>query len=366
MDTPQTTIPPVEPIHTPKASPARFFLFGGIVLVAIVSVMLAILLPNTDNRDKASTTAACAGKVVVAPGACNGKCAVDADCTSGMVCYKTSGQTEGVCRNSTNVTSTTCNVVTSPSPTPVPPTSTPTTACANFVLPVTRVFKKDDATDVVKLVSGGPVTYSWVGTFPTDNYRQFGEGSGTLTNGQSFTITYPSFDTWGKADKFGANEAHVTVHFNTPCGYKGYGWDRWFHLATLSDGTVGFAPTQTQPTMTNPWQIGLISTTTKAPVAGYEKLADGAVIPASVLQKATLAAYPTSSSTTVGSVGFTLDGKFVQYEGSAPYTINPDTNGLPTPWNVAVGTHVVKVTTYTGASGAGTASTPLSIGIQVK
>jgi hypothetical protein len=117
MDTPQTTIP--TPARNAAFSPARLFLFGGIILVAIVSVMLAVLLPNSiDDRSQAASAAACAGKVVVAGSACNGGCNGNADCMEGMICHTPTGSTTKVCRNKDNPNSTTCTGTTS-SPTPV-------------------------------------------------------------------------------------------------------------------------------------------------------------------------------------------------------------------------------------------------------
>jgi parallel beta-helix repeat protein len=101
------------------------------------------------------------------------------------------------------------------------------TECPKVTLPQTRAWSSGDQ-DVITLVSGGPVSYSWEGEFPTDKYRVFGSGSGVLQDGQSFTIPYPPLDQWGPADKYGTHEGHVTIHFNGSCGYFGWDWDRWY------------------------------------------------------------------------------------------------------------------------------------------
>ncbi len=108
MDTPQTP----QPLPT-KSNLSRYVLFGAIALIAVVSVALAVALPKettTDDRSKAAIAGACIAQASVAGSACNEKCGADADCSTGMVCYKsTTGATEGMCRSASNVTSTTCS-----------------------------------------------------------------------------------------------------------------------------------------------------------------------------------------------------------------------------------------------------------------
>jgi VCBS repeat-containing protein len=119
--------------------------------------------------------------------------------------------------------------------------------CPKVDLPKTRDWKDGD-TDVITLLSGGPITYQWEGTIPTDGNRVFGKGSGVLTNpGDSFTITYPEQGTWGPADRFGAHETHVTIHFTGSCGYFGHDWDRYYH-----DTTPPAQPPPDQPAPANP------------------------------------------------------------------------------------------------------------------
>jgi hypothetical protein len=112
-------------------------------------------------------------------------------------------------------------------------TNTYTPQCPQFgQMPQTRSWKDGDRNDVITLVSSGPVTYEWEGVFTNDGYRVFGKGKGTLANGQSLVIEYPA--DWGPANSQGGREAHITVHFQGPCGYVGHDWDRYYHSGKLT------------------------------------------------------------------------------------------------------------------------------------
>lgn len=127
----ETTFTP-PPIHTAgKQQLSRYLLFAGIVLVAVVSVVLAVVLPNLSGeiRNQAWTSVACAGSVNVNLSACNEGCGNDSHCATGMICYKTGTATEGVCRNAQVPTSTTCTTTTPPPLTPTPSAPPTTKAC---------------------------------------------------------------------------------------------------------------------------------------------------------------------------------------------------------------------------------------------
>lgn len=112
------------PQPQPQSLMSKYLLFAAIIGVAIVSVLLAVLLPrqSADDRNKAFVSAACAGEVAVAPSVCNEGCGSNDDCGSGMICYKVGTAVDGVCRNPQAPTSTTCVIASAT------PTSTPT-AC---------------------------------------------------------------------------------------------------------------------------------------------------------------------------------------------------------------------------------------------
>src|SRR4051812_47023860 len=69
---------------------------------------------------------------------------------------------------------------------------------------------------------------------------------------------------------------------------------------------------------------------------------------------------------TAKSVKFTLDGKQLQVENAAPYTIKGDVDGDYLPWTPVVGSHTLVVTAYTAAGATGTAGPSATLKFAVK
>lgn len=150
--------------------------FGALFLVVAIAIGLAILLPrqNTDIRNKAWTSASCAGSVDVGLSLCNEGCVTDTHCSSGLICYKQTGATEGVCRNPAIPSAPTC--VTPPPVTAPPVTPSPTPSVC--VLGDIKVEPYPNSTD-------------WVTT-----------GEFKVINVSTKTVTVNwVLDTWGSSDK---------------------------------------------------------------------------------------------------------------------------------------------------------------------
>jgi hypothetical protein len=92
-------------------------------------------------------------------------------------------------------------------------------------------------------------------------------------------------------------------------------------------------------------------------------LANGATI--------NLSSYPggislrASTSGTVGSVRFTVDGVLVRTENASPYTIAGDNGADILPWTIKPGTHTLVVTPFSGANGTGTAGAARTVSFTV-
>ena len=68
----------------------------------------------------------------------------------------------------------------------------------------------------------------------------------------------------------------------------------------------------------------------------------------------------------VRSVRFAVDGRVVQTESTAPYSISGDTNGNYNPWRIAVGKHKLTATPFPQTGAKGKAGTALTISFTVK
>jgi hypothetical protein len=92
------------------STPIRVLLFGAMVLIGILTTVVAMELANqsADIRNKAATALACTNTLVIQPSGCKRKCAIDQDCMTGTYCYKTTGQTEGLCWNINYTSQTPC------------------------------------------------------------------------------------------------------------------------------------------------------------------------------------------------------------------------------------------------------------------
>jgi hypothetical protein len=95
---------------------------------------------------------------------------------------------------------------------------------------------------------------------------------------------------------------------------------------------------------------------TGTPIAGYSPIADGAMIPLSTLGAANVQAvtYPSS----IGSVGFVLDGKKAALDNSAPYVLPTST--------LTTGPHTLTAIPWYGANAGGEGGSALTLTFTIK
>ncbi|MES2436420.1 MAG: right-handed parallel beta-helix repeat-containing protein [Patescibacteria group bacterium] len=107
----------------------------------------------------------------------------------------------------------------------------------------------------------------------------------------------------------------------------------------------------------------LINADTSKPVAGYENMADGAVLNLATLPTKNLSMRANTNPAVTGSVRFALDGnQNYQTEALPAYSLTGggETEGY-LPWTPPVGKHVVKATPFTKANAQGVQGTSRSI-----
>jgi CubicO group peptidase (beta-lactamase class C family) len=97
------------------------------------------------------------------------------------------------------------------------------------------------------------------------------------------------------------------------------------------------------------------------------QLVGGSTITLADLPTRNLNVQALTSPATVGSVRFGLDGVAnYRTETSPPYSLAGDDAGNYRPWTPGVGSHTIKATPYSAASGSGTAGTPLSVSFTIR
>jgi len=111
--------------------------------------------------------------------------------------------------------------------------------------------------------------------------------------------------------------------------------------------------------------LALINADTDRPINGYNALADGVTLDFSVLKTKNLNIAAVTSPATVGSVAFTLDGKRVRVQNSAPYTLGGDDGSDYYAWTPSLGTHTLTVTPYSRRNLAGSAGSSRTITFKV-
>jgi dipeptidyl aminopeptidase/acylaminoacyl peptidase len=122
-------------------------------------------------------------------------------------------------------------------------------------------------------------------------------------------------------------------------------------------------PSPSAPTVTS---LTLIDAATDKAVPGYEMLADGVTLDLATLPRQ-LTVRANTSPATVGSVRFTLDGRSVKTENTAPYAIAGDRNGTDyLAWRVpGAGAHTLSATAFSAKNGNGTPGAALSIRLTI-
>lgn len=94
--------------------------------------------------------------------------------------------------------------------------------------------------------------------------------------------------------------------------------------------------------------LALINADTDQPIAGYEALKGNVALDLTKLGTSRLSIVATTKPAKIGSVQFTLDGRVIQTENNAPYSIKGDApkkagrNYLP--WTPTAGSHTLIVT----------------------
>jgi len=105
--------------------------------------------------------------------------------------------------------------------------------------------------------------------------------------------------------------------------------------------------------------LTLINADTDQPILA---LTDGMTLRFADLPTRNLNVRAETSPSVVGSVRFGLDGQAnYRTETSSPYALAGDSGGDYSAWTPALGAHALTATPYSGASGSGTAGTPLTV-----
>lgn len=414
MDTPQPIQPTPQQTQSAPMPPrssglGKMLLFGSIILIAIVSVALAVALPktNVEDRSKAATAGACIAQATVAASTCNGKCGADQDCLSGMICYKTSGATEGVCRNPSVPTSTTCTG----------PTATPVAACtktctfnydcnltageqcvgtnANNTLSVTGTTPRAATAAELATLASDQI----INVLPGGQYHADATGKMTLSivSKKAGTFTVHVFDivaVKGKLDpqkllttktfSFGANQV-VTVTVVLPrCGryqvdyasalvagtpydknvVNHYFWGTVFEIPCQSGccqvPTVAAASSVATPIDLQKLQLS--NPTTLTAITGYSTLTGTTSVTKATMPTYTIEAvtFPDVFPTGVGSVKFEANGALIRIDNTEPYSASDAGITLP------AGVYTIKASLYSLDNATGTLIKSVTTSLTVK
>ncbi len=112
--------------------------------------------------------------------------------------------------------------------------------------------------------------------------------------------------------------------------------------------------------------VALINADTDQPVAGFDPIAEGAVIQHSALPTSNLNIVARTSGGGIASVTFVLNGSTVRVENAAPYAIGGDSGGDYWPWTLPSGAFTLTVTPYSGTNATGTPGQPLTLKFTVQ
>lgn len=397
-------------------------LFGSIVIIAIVSVALAVALPknSTEDRSKAASAGVCIAQATVAGSACNEKCGADEDCMGETVCYMTSGATEGVCRNPSNPTNTSCgSTTTTPTPIASTPTPTPIAACTkactynydcNLSAGETCVGTNANNPSVNISVTGsraatsaelsGLASDQVIFMGPGNDYKPDASGKMpfSVISKKATTFVVYVFDitaTKGNLDPqkliltksfpIGANQV-VTGTVTLPrCGrYQvdygstivtgtkydvntaaHYFWGTVFEIPCQSGccqaATSAGAATTAVASKADLVRLSLVNPTTGIGLTGYTGLSTSTTVNASSIPAYSVAAvsFPNNFPTGVGSVKFEANGQLVRIDNTEPYAASDSALSLPS------GTYTIKATMYSLENATGTVVDTLSTTLTV-
>jgi CubicO group peptidase (beta-lactamase class C family) len=193
----------------------------------------------------------------------------------------------------------------------------------------------------------------WGRQYPKDLYR-------TVGSGLNWTLVVPSLDLIATLNGRTPNSLtdEVTEKF----------LEKLFAAVTqpyvTCDGRTINGPSSQPPVVPSVTALTLMNADTDQPI---QRLTAGMTLTLANLPTRRLNIRAETSPTTVGSVRFGLDGvSNYRMESSAPYALAGDDAGDYRAWTPAVGSHTVKATPYTAASGGGTAGSTVSIGFTVR
>ncbi|HWR53006.1 MAG TPA: Ig-like domain-containing protein [Bryobacteraceae bacterium] len=175
-----------------------------------------------------------------------------------------------------------------------------------------------------------------------------------LVDGQPIAaeaISPPYSALWNTASV--ANGAHtVSVRARDACG----------NSTTASVSVTVASSTSSTMSIT---RFVLIDADTDQPVAGFDPLANGAVINLRLLPSRNLNVAAITEPATVGSVKFALNGSIFRTETAAPYALAGDTSGNYYPWNPAPGSYSLTAVPFSGANASGSPGAQFSVSFTV-
>lgn len=159
----------------------------------------------------------------------------------------------------------------------------------------------------------------------------------------------------------------ITLTATPATGYKFSGWSgaatgTTNPLTVIMTGNKSITANFTLVIGQQVASFTLINATTDQPI---RNLVSGDVINIAAIKNLNIRA--NTNPLKVGSVKFNLSGKQIKNstENTAPYALFGDNNGNYNSWTPAIGSYTLSATPYSGASGSGTASTPLTISFSV-
>jgi Pectate lyase superfamily protein len=122
------------------------------------------------------------------------------------------------------------------------------------------------------------------------------------------------------------------------------------------------APTSSPVSSPSVTTLSLINADNGQPIAGFDPIANGAIINLAALPAQNLNVRANTAPAVVGSVVFDFDGSAsFRTENNAPYAFAGDADGFYYAWTPSTGAHVITATPYTESSSGGTPGKPCTV-----